>query len=147
MHYIYADQSDLGKNDLYKEIFYILTTAFATFIPLILLTTFNCFLVATVHRSHKIRHKMTNTRQVYKTLLIAILFASWPAIRTAARIIASSSSLSASSEFYRFIVMICISHSVSRVAVNTFPSDGTYYWYLFSSLVRFRGGGLAASQY
>lgn len=69
IYYIYADQSELGKNDLYKEIFYILTTAFATFIPLILLTTFNCFLVATVHRSHRIRHKMTNTRQVSRRFM------------------------------------------------------------------------------
>lgn len=61
---IYADQSDLGKNELYKEIFYIFTSAVFTFLPLILLTTFNCFLVATVHRSHKIRRNMTNTRQV-----------------------------------------------------------------------------------
>ncbi|KAJ6636832.1 Sex peptide receptor, partial [Pseudolycoriella hygida] len=60
---IYANESDLGQNAMYKKIFYIFISTFGTFVPLILLATFNCFLVAAVHRSHKIRHTMTNTRQ------------------------------------------------------------------------------------
>lgn len=61
---IYANESELGQNATYKKIFYIFISTFGTFVPLILLATFNCFLVAAVHRSHKMRHTMTNTRQV-----------------------------------------------------------------------------------
>ncbi|GAB0096745.1 hypothetical protein DMENIID0001_123080 [Sergentomyia squamirostris] len=58
-----AIPSELGKNNTYRTIFYIMTSVLFTFLPLILLATFNCFLIAAVHRSHKNRHQMTNTRQ------------------------------------------------------------------------------------
>ncbi|XP_055679333.1 motilin receptor isoform X2 [Lutzomyia longipalpis] len=61
--YFRAIPSELGKNTTYRTIFYIMTSVLFTFLPLILLATFNCFLIAAVHRSHKNRHKMTNTRQ------------------------------------------------------------------------------------
>lgn len=51
-------------NTTYEAIFYTLTSIVFVFLPLILLATFNCFLVAAVHRSHRMRHKMTNTRRV-----------------------------------------------------------------------------------
>ncbi|XP_059620905.1 motilin receptor [Phlebotomus argentipes] len=61
--YFKAIPSELGKNSTYRTIFYIMTSVLFTFLPLILLATFNCFLIAAVHRSHKNRHQMTNARQ------------------------------------------------------------------------------------
>lgn len=51
-------------DETYQAIFYPFTSVVFVFLPLILLATFNCFLIAAVHRSHRMRHKMTNTRRV-----------------------------------------------------------------------------------
>ncbi|KAG4078355.1 hypothetical protein HA402_013065 [Bradysia odoriphaga] len=60
---IFASESLLGKDPTYKNIFYPFTSIVWTIIPVILLATFNCFLVAAVRRSHRMRRTMTNTRQ------------------------------------------------------------------------------------
>ncbi|XP_037039195.1 uncharacterized protein LOC119076515 isoform X2 [Bradysia coprophila] len=60
---IFDSESDLGKNPTYKSIFYPFTSIVWTIIPVILLATFNCFLVAAVRRSHRMRRTMTNTIQ------------------------------------------------------------------------------------
>lgn len=51
--------SSLGQNELYKTIYYWLTTSLFTFIPLLLLTVFNSFLIRSVHISRKERFQMT----------------------------------------------------------------------------------------
>lgn len=56
--------SDLGQHPLYKQIFYIFTDVIFKFLPLIMLTVLNYFLIMTVRRSHRMRNTMTNTRQV-----------------------------------------------------------------------------------
>lgn len=56
--------SDLGKSDLYKEIFFYFTAIVFKLIPLVLLTVLNTFLIVTVRKSHKMRNTMTNVRQV-----------------------------------------------------------------------------------
>ena len=57
--YITSDPSSLGDNTLYKTIYYWLTTSLFTFIPLLLLTVFNSFLIRSVHISRKERSQMT----------------------------------------------------------------------------------------
>lgn len=51
--------SELGKNQLYKKIFYWLTVVLFTVIPFLLLAIFNAFLVRSVHISRKQRSRMT----------------------------------------------------------------------------------------
>lgn len=58
--------SDLGQHQLYKQIFYIFTDVIFKFLPLIMLTVLNYFLIMTVRKSHRMRNTMTNTRQVRK---------------------------------------------------------------------------------
>lgn len=59
---LYVIPSALGASETYKKSFFLFSSVVFVFLPLILLGTFNCFLVAAVRRSHKMRHKMTNTR-------------------------------------------------------------------------------------
>lgn len=56
--------SALGKNKTYLTIVYYTVVVLFTFLPLILLATFNCFLVAAVHNSTKLRRGMTQSRKV-----------------------------------------------------------------------------------
>uniref|UniRef100_A0A336MD99 CSON009921 protein n=1 Tax=Culicoides sonorensis TaxID=179676 RepID=A0A336MD99_CULSO len=59
---LHVVNSPLGENPTYKQVFFLFTSIVFVFLPLILLGTFNCFLVSAVRRSHKMRHKMTNSR-------------------------------------------------------------------------------------
>lgn len=59
-----AVSSEFGMNETYQTIVTVTTSVLFTFLPLILLATFNCFLVAAVHNSTKIRRGMTNSRKV-----------------------------------------------------------------------------------
>lgn len=59
---LFAVDSSLRKSETYQRIFFPFTSIVFVFLPLILLGTFNCFLVSAVRRSHKMRHKMTNAR-------------------------------------------------------------------------------------
>ncbi|KAI1289428.1 FMRFamide receptor [Halotydeus destructor] len=54
--------SDLGKNDLYKSIYYWTTAALFVFVPLLLLGIFNAFLIRSVHISRKERNEMTQSK-------------------------------------------------------------------------------------
>ncbi|XP_064480517.1 FMRFamide receptor-like isoform X1 [Ornithodoros turicata] len=55
----HLDASELGKNELYKKIYYWLTVVLFTVIPFLLLAIFNAFLVRSVHLSRKQRSRMT----------------------------------------------------------------------------------------
>lgn len=59
-----AVPSALGSNETYLTIVTYTSAVLFTFLPLILLTTFNCFLIAAVHNSTRIRRNMTNSRKV-----------------------------------------------------------------------------------
>lgn len=54
-------ESDLGRNALYKTIYYRFTSITFSFIPLILLAVFNSFLIRSVHVSRRQRSKMTHS--------------------------------------------------------------------------------------
>ncbi|KFM65157.1 FMRFamide receptor, partial [Stegodyphus mimosarum] len=56
---LYLDHSDMGKNYLYKTIYYWLTVVFFIFVPFILLAIFNSFLIRSVHLSKVQRSSMT----------------------------------------------------------------------------------------
>ncbi|GBM82275.1 FMRFamide receptor [Araneus ventricosus] len=53
------DHSEMGKNYLYKTIYYWLTVVFFIFVPFILLAIFNSFLIRSVHLSKVQRSSMT----------------------------------------------------------------------------------------
>lgn len=59
-----AVESELARNNTYSTIVSYMAAIIFTFLPLILLATFNCFLVAAVHRSTKLRRDMTHSRKV-----------------------------------------------------------------------------------
>lgn len=52
--------SKLGRNHSYKTFFVLYTLVVFISVPFVLLATFNFFLIAAVHKSHKLRRKMTN---------------------------------------------------------------------------------------
>ncbi|XP_013793704.1 FMRFamide receptor-like [Limulus polyphemus] len=54
--------SEFGMNVLYKNIYYWLCVFLFVFIPLVLLTIFNSFLVRSIHASSAQRHTMTRRR-------------------------------------------------------------------------------------
>lgn len=54
--------SDLGRNTVYKSIYYWLTAALFVFVPLLLLFFFNSFLIRSVHISRKQRSDMTQSK-------------------------------------------------------------------------------------
>ncbi|XP_054707619.1 FMRFamide receptor-like [Uloborus diversus] len=56
---LYLDHSDMGRNYLYKTIYYWLTVVLFIFIPFILLAIFNSFLIRSVHLSKVQRSSMT----------------------------------------------------------------------------------------
>lgn len=57
-------QSNFSRSESYQNFFYYPSTIFGTLLPFILLSVLNGFLIWTVRKSHKMRHAMTNTRQV-----------------------------------------------------------------------------------
>lgn len=58
---LFIKSSRLGSNSTYIKVFYNFTSVVFVFLPLVLLATFNCFLIQAVRRSHKMRNKMTNS--------------------------------------------------------------------------------------
>lgn len=56
--------SDFSRSESYQNFFYYPSTFFGTLLPFVLLLVLNSFLIWTVRKSHKMRHTMTNTRQV-----------------------------------------------------------------------------------
>lgn len=57
-------QSDFSRSESYQNFFYYPSTFFGTLLPFVLLSILNGFLIWTVRKSQKIRHTMTNSRQV-----------------------------------------------------------------------------------
>lgn len=65
---IIVESTNLGKNETYKTIFYWFTSIMFTFMPLVLIGTFNCFLVNIVRNSQKQRKEMTMSQVIkYKS--------------------------------------------------------------------------------
>lgn len=58
--YLDVVPSSFGQNQSFKTCFFVYTVVVFTFLPFILLATFNFYLIAAVHRSHRLRSKMTN---------------------------------------------------------------------------------------
>ena len=58
-----VSHSDLGQNDLYKLIYYWLTVVLFIFVPFLLLTIFNTFLIRSVHISRRNRRTMTRPNE------------------------------------------------------------------------------------
>lgn len=56
---LYLNHSEMGKNYMYRTIYYWLTVVFFIFIPFILLAIFNSFLIRSVHLSKVQRSSMT----------------------------------------------------------------------------------------
>lgn len=53
----------LGQNDLYKLVYYWLTVVLFIFVPFLLLTIFNTFLIRSVHLSRRNRRTMTRPNE------------------------------------------------------------------------------------
>lgn len=64
-----TEETSLGKNKTYKNIFYWFSSIVFGLLPLALIATFNCFLVNAVYKSNKQRKKLTNTQ---------VRFTNWP---------------------------------------------------------------------
>lgn len=60
LYFLEAVNSPLGENEVYRQVFMWSTSVVFTFIPLILLLTFNSFLILAVRRSNRLRDEMTN---------------------------------------------------------------------------------------
>lgn len=59
---IKIEQTQLGRNATYKTVFYWFSSVTFAFLPLILIATFNCFLVNAVRKSQKERKTMTKSQ-------------------------------------------------------------------------------------
>ncbi|XP_056643266.1 uncharacterized protein LOC130449461 isoform X3 [Diorhabda sublineata] len=57
-----VENTELGKSKTYQDFIYWYSALFFAIIPLILIATFNCFLIRTVYLSQKIRRVMTNSQ-------------------------------------------------------------------------------------
>lgn len=64
VHSYSVRQSEFSQSASYINFFYYPSTFFGTLLPFVLLSILNGFLIWTVRKSHKMRHAMTNTRQV-----------------------------------------------------------------------------------
>lgn len=64
VHSYSVRQSDFSRSASYQNFFYYPSTFFGTLLPFVLLSILNGFLIRTVRKSHKMRHTMTNSRQV-----------------------------------------------------------------------------------
>lgn len=58
--YLTVVASDFAQNQNFKTCFFVYTVVVFTFLPFVLLATFNIYLIAAVHRSHRLRSRMTN---------------------------------------------------------------------------------------
>ncbi|XP_062139350.1 uncharacterized protein LOC133848004 [Drosophila sulfurigaster albostrigata] len=59
--------SDLGNNELYITIWSLYSMVVFVLLPLLLLATFNCFLILLVHRSKNVRGDLTNASSIRRT--------------------------------------------------------------------------------
>lgn len=59
---IRTELTHLGDNKTYKTLFYWFTSIIFVFLPLILMATFNCFLVNAVRKSQVTRKRMTKSK-------------------------------------------------------------------------------------
>lgn len=57
-----TEDTNLGKNPIYRKVFYWFSSIFFGVLPLALIATFNCFLVCSVYKSHKKRNFMTSSQ-------------------------------------------------------------------------------------
>lgn len=64
LHKYNAQPSTFSRSDGYQNFFYYPSIFFGTLLPFVVLSILNGFLIWTVRKSHKMRHTMTNTRQV-----------------------------------------------------------------------------------
>ncbi|RZC43234.1 uncharacterized protein BDFB_008730, partial [Asbolus verrucosus] len=55
--------TNLGNNKIYQTFMYWYSALFFALVPLVLIATFNCFLVHAVYKSQSRRRKMTNTQE------------------------------------------------------------------------------------
>lgn len=62
---IQTEPTNLGKNETYRSVFYWFSSIFFGLLPLVLIATFNCFLVTAVYKSQKQRKLMTNLQVSY----------------------------------------------------------------------------------
>lgn len=60
----YVVPSIFSQSDSYQNFFYYPSTIFGTLLPFVMLSILNAFLIWTVRKQHKMRHRMTNRRQV-----------------------------------------------------------------------------------
>ncbi|GLV32264.1 Proctolin receptor [Carabus blaptoides fortunei] len=60
---IRTELTHLGENKTYKTVFYWFTSITFVFLPLILMATFNCFLVNAVRKSQVTRRRMTKSKE------------------------------------------------------------------------------------
>lgn len=72
--FVRATDSDLSTNLYYRAVFYPFTTVAFIFLPLILLATFNIFLVNAVRRSHQMRQSITRMSSVRQVFIASSLF-------------------------------------------------------------------------
>lgn len=56
-----TEATNLGKNETYTTIFYWFSAIFFALLPLVLIATFNCFLVNALYKSQNRRKRMTNS--------------------------------------------------------------------------------------
>ncbi len=61
--YLQVTFSELGQNELYKTIYYWSTVVLFVFVPFLLLTIFNTFLIRSVHISRRQRRTMTRPNE------------------------------------------------------------------------------------
>ncbi|XP_017852765.1 uncharacterized protein LOC108606806 [Drosophila busckii] len=59
--------SSLGKDPLYLNIYSLYSLVVFVLLPLLLLATFNCFLILLVHRSKSVRGDLTNASSIRRT--------------------------------------------------------------------------------
>lgn len=57
-----TEATNLGKNETYTTIFYWFSAIFFALLPLVLIATFNCFLVNALYKSQNRRKRMTNSQ-------------------------------------------------------------------------------------
>ncbi|XP_060520582.1 FMRFamide receptor isoform X2 [Cylas formicarius] len=59
-YFIYVESTNLGRNDNYRTFMSWYSAIFFGLFPLVLIATFNCFLIRAVYLSQKMRRQMTN---------------------------------------------------------------------------------------
>ncbi len=91
--YLQVTFSELGQNELYKTIYYWSTVVLFVFVPFLLLTIFNTFLIRSVHISRRQRRTMTRPNE--------------SALKS---ISSSSSAVSTSGIFFTSIITVVINY-------------------------------------